>query len=159
MKLLSFFQHTLGFTRNEMAVVLVLSGTFLIGVAIRWYDPDSANGAELREQFDYSASDSAFLELSKSEAQSPAPPLDSVLEEKSGSHGSVRRINLNRATMAELMRLPGIGPAYAERILRYRQDHGGFRSVGEMRRIKGIGKKKFEQLLPLITVEERTASP
>lgn len=52
-------------------------------------------------------------------------------------------ISLNTASLAELDRLPGVGPTTAEKILAYRRDHGGFASIDEMLSVKGIGPKKL----------------
>jgi competence protein ComEA len=60
-------------------------------------------------------------------------------------------LDLNRATDHDFDALPGIGPRLAERIMKYRQSVGAFHSH-ELRAVKGIGKKKFEQIRPLITV-------
>lgn len=62
------------------------------------------------------------------------------------------RLNLNTATQAQLEALPGIGPAYAQAIIAERQRRGGFRSVNELRSVRGIGEKRFAQLAPLVTV-------
>ncbi len=62
-------------------------------------------------------------------------------------------INLNTATKEELMMLPGVGEAMAERIMIYRDDHNGFRKAEDIMKVKGIGKKKFEKLKPYISVE------
>ena len=61
-------------------------------------------------------------------------------------------IDLNRATEQDFDGLPGIGPHLAERIMEYRQSVGAFHSLDELRAVKGIGKKKFERIRPLITV-------
>jgi competence protein ComEA len=53
----------------------------------------------------------------------------------------------------ELMALPGIGAVTAERIIAFREDSSRFRSIDELKRVKGISKRKLEQLRPLITVE------
>jgi len=63
------------------------------------------------------------------------------------------RINLNLATEADLDQLPGIGPAYAHRIIEYRQAHGRFRRIEELKNIKGIGEKRFEDIRNLITAD------
>jgi competence protein ComEA len=62
------------------------------------------------------------------------------------------RLDLNRATEQDFDALPGIGPKLAERIMEYRQSVGAFHSLDELRNVKGIGKKKFERIRPLVTV-------
>lgn len=57
-------------------------------------------------------------------------------------------VNLNTATKEELVALPGIGPSKAQAILDYRNQHGPFRSVDELRKVKGIGEKLFNQIRP-----------
>jgi competence protein ComEA len=55
-------------------------------------------------------------------------------------------VNLNTATVEQLDALDGIGPTTAQKIVGYRQQHGGFGSVGELDRIPGIGAKKVAAL-------------
>lgn len=62
------------------------------------------------------------------------------------------RIALNRANLEDLVRLPGIGPTLAEEILRYRQQHGRFRTLDELKEVPGIGQRRFERLAPLLTL-------
>ncbi len=61
-------------------------------------------------------------------------------------------LDLNRATDRDFDALPGVGPKLAERIMKYRQSVGVFHSLEELRAVKGIGKKKFERIRPLVTV-------
>ncbi|WP_346538693.1 helix-hairpin-helix domain-containing protein [Micromonospora sp. DPT] len=61
-------------------------------------------------------------------------------------------VNLNTATLAQLDGLPGVGPVLAQRILTHRDKHGGFRSVGDLRQVEGIGDARYEQLKDLVTV-------
>jgi competence protein ComEA len=61
-------------------------------------------------------------------------------------------LDLNRAKNQDFDALPGIGPRLAERIMEYRQSVGAFHSLDELRAVKGIGKKKFERIRPLVTV-------
>jgi competence protein ComEA len=61
-------------------------------------------------------------------------------------------INLNTAQRKEFMELPGIGEQLAERILQYRKAHGAFRTIEQLREVKGIGKKRMDRLRPLVTV-------
>jgi len=62
-------------------------------------------------------------------------------------------IRINRASLEELERIPGIGPALGKRILDYRIQHGGFRSAAELMKVKGIGRKKFEQISPFLAMD------
>jgi competence protein ComEA len=61
-------------------------------------------------------------------------------------------INLNTATLADLDRLPGVGPVLAQRILAARDAQGGFKSVSDLRKVDGIGDSRYEQLKDLVTV-------
>lgn len=64
------------------------------------------------------------------------------------------KININIATAEELDTLPNIGPARAADIIAYREENGSFQSIEEIKNIKGIGDKSFEDLKDLITVGE-----
>ncbi|MFJ9035852.1 helix-hairpin-helix domain-containing protein [Streptomyces sp. NPDC102406] len=59
-------------------------------------------------------------------------------------------IGLNTATPEQLDTLPGVGPVLAQHILDYRTEHGGFRSVDELREVDGIGDRRFEDLHDLV---------
>ena len=65
---------------------------------------------------------------------------------------SVFPINLNTADMGTLTLLPGIGPSRARQIIEYREKNGGFKSVDQITRIKGIGPKTLAKLRPKITI-------
>ena len=59
------------------------------------------------------------------------------------------RPNVNTATEAELEALPGVGPVIARRIIEGRP----YRSVEDLERVKGIGKKRLDEIRPLVTTE------
>jgi len=62
-------------------------------------------------------------------------------------------LDLNQATQEQLMALPGIGPALAQRIVAYRKEHGPFASLDELLEVPGIGEELLAALRPLVTVE------
>lgn len=64
------------------------------------------------------------------------------------------KVNVNTADAKTLETLPGIGPAYASRMIQYRQENGPFETCDELLKIKGIGKKRLEKLLPFIQLTE-----
>ena len=60
-------------------------------------------------------------------------------------------ININTATKDDFMALPGIGDVLAQRIIAYRDSHGSFSYVEGLLNVEGIGEKRFEEILELIT--------
>ncbi len=71
---------------------------------------------------------------------------------RAASAGRPDRLNLNEASVEELERLPGIGPARARAIVRWREEHGLFRELEELLEVPGIGPATLERLRPLASV-------
>jgi len=67
-------------------------------------------------------------------------------------------INLNTATSEELQQVPGIGPVTAGKILQMRKAYGPFKSVDDLRAIKGIGPKRLEKMRRYLTVGKTPAA-
>ena len=63
------------------------------------------------------------------------------------------RIDLNRADRAELEQIPGVGPKLAQAIDDHRREKGAFRSVDQLRDVKGVGPATFDKLCPYLRVE------
>ena len=61
-------------------------------------------------------------------------------------------IDINRADTEQLTALPGIGEVLAQRIIAYREENGSFLSTDELKNVEGIGEKRLEAILDLITV-------
>lgn len=72
-------------------------------------------------------------------------------EDKPGKDGSAKtaksdsKVNINEASRAQLMKLSGIGPGTADRIIEYRQAHGPFRRVQDLEKVEGVGKGVIER--------------
>ena len=62
-------------------------------------------------------------------------------------------VDLNKATVNDLIALPGVGKMTAQRIVDYRVSNTKFTSIEELRKVKGIGPKKFEKIKPFVKVE------
>ena len=60
------------------------------------------------------------------------------------------QISVNAASREELETLPGIGPAIAARIIEYRQTHGSFERLEDLKNVKGIGAKLFAKIEPYL---------
>ncbi len=83
----------------------------------------------------------------------------SVSERASSSSGSEKlrnpgegTVNINTAGIEEMQRLPGVGPATAQKIIDYRNSIGSFKNAEQLIDVKGIGPKTFEKMRPFISL-------
>lgn len=66
------------------------------------------------------------------------------------------RLNVNTSSEADFSILPGIGDVTAHRIVKFREEIGGFKAVAELKRVKGISDGLFQQLEPNLTLFEKS---
>ncbi len=151
MNLLKQIQEFAAFTKNEQKVFLFLALVFLAGVSIRVYKTYFV--ATPVRQFDYSASDKEFRERSISAGADSSRVESRTGSEAADSTGGKKKVNVNTASKKELVSLPGIGEGIAEALMIYRDEHGRFASVEELKKVKGIGPKKFEKLRPYVDIK------
>ena len=83
-----------------------------------------------------------------------------VVEEKAGDNiiiegnkSKEEKININKAAQTEIETLPGIGPSTAIKIITYRNEHGKFKNIEDIKNVSGIGDSKFENIKEYICVE------
>jgi competence protein ComEA len=75
------------------------------------------------------------------------------------SLAALAAVNINTATKEELDALKGIGPVKAQAIVDYRKEHGPFKSVDDLKNVKGIGDKTLESLRKDISVSGANTAP
>nr|WP_269814096.1 helix-hairpin-helix domain-containing protein [Secundilactobacillus angelensis] len=68
------------------------------------------------------------------------------------SESAAPQVNINTADATALQQLDGVGEKKAEKILAYRQEHGGFKSVDDLKNVNGFGDKTLERLKPQIII-------
>ena len=127
--------------REMRAGVCFVIGALLIGQGFRaWKRTHERSLPEL------------VRELESEDARArPAQPADSTPaaaapRRRAPAEVPVGRIDPNRASVAELIRLPGIGPSLAGRIVADRDQHGAFASAEALLRVRGIGPKTLDRI-------------
>ena len=78
-------------------------------------------------------------------------PTKEIFLQAQNSSGSSDLVNINTADAEKLATLKGIGPALAQRIIDYREQNGAFKSIDEIKNVRGIGQKKFDAFKDKIT--------
>jgi comEA protein len=111
---------------------------------------------------DYVKQDSIFSRYSKLHSNICSPKEEIYLKrngllknDTSSNDRDVRInfiVNINTASSKELQKLPGIGPVLARRIMEYRTQHGEFKSIEELKKVKGIGHRTMVRLKSLIKI-------
>ncbi len=94
-----------------------------------------------------------YVPYKAEEATPVLPTLVPHTPSAAAASSSGQTININTATAAELETLSGIGPVLAQRIIDYRQTHGPFQRLEDIKKVKGIGDSTFERIQQMITLD------
>lgn len=126
----------------------MLAMTLGVVLWIGWQVPQTMQRPAVTHAASSSFDDTA---ITTATAVDPTIPPVRVSETRRVSN-SPQRVDLNSATVADFDQLPGVGPVLARRMVDYRKSVGRFHAVEDLRGVKGIGKKKLDQLKPFVTV-------
>lgn len=143
---------------SEKKGMLVISGILLLSFIIQWSQPHIVKTG----LYNYHRSDSIFLALSNDtsavdstlsmEIETPAET--KKVKKNTSAKLTQKSININTAKQSELEKLPRIGPATAKNIIDYRNEHGDFKSLDEIKKVKRIGPKTLELIKPFIFIKD-----
>jgi competence protein ComEA len=92
-------------------------------------------------------------ETQRAEAASTPDQSKTTADAKAAKPLPSKRVDLNRAERHELLQLPGVGPSMADGILAYRDAHGPFQRVEDLRSVRGIGVNTLEKLKPWLMLD------
>ena len=139
------------FTKREKHVILFLVCTLTLGYGVKLYQGShlyddfkpvtsiEKESFEKKARLAYDTSKRKGLNSSESSTENDSKPQTEI-------------ININTAKKQNLVKLPKIGPVTAERIIRFRDDYGPFKSIDDLLKVKGIGPKTLEKLKLQITL-------
>jgi comEA protein len=128
-------------------VVIILAGLGVLG--FNYYQQNNAKQEDVKFASLKQQNDQLRQELAQGAAKQIVGPNTQILAQNQGN-----KININTASADDLDKIPDVGPARAKLIIDYRSQNGGFKTIEEMKNIKGIGDKTFEKMKDLITAGE-----
>ncbi len=153
----------IGFTENELKVLFFVVIVFCVGLFGKYlfvnFPGESAhraqNGSTLPQGMKNKQIGSSFGINEEKKVESERKVSDFSTNDKNANYKKSlpalkNKVNLNSAGIDELVLLPGIGKKTAMKIIDYRNKHGKFNDLSELKNVKGIGKNKFEKIKKLI---------
>ena len=163
--MLKKLSEKIGFTKTEIKVILFLTAIFAIGFGTKYFfkrkKPDNF------QKYDYSADDSIFKssannsstenkEIGKENVDYKQEVLDfnkTNFTESKKKELTEKSININTASVEDLIKLPGIGIKTAGNIINFRQKISKFQKLEDLLEVKGIGTSKFNKIKNYLYIE------
>lgn len=159
------------YTRPQLSLLIALAAVFLVGLAVREWRAGFPEVAERVERFDR---EEPATPLPPVPLRDPRPPKRPRPPDPAGADGAAgtrsgapadagpkpagvedpRPLDVNRASLEQFARLPGIGPRLARRIVEERERRGRFESPDALRSVLGVGPKKLAAVRDLLTAAE-----
>jgi comEA protein len=140
----------LGLNRQEQQIALFLLVSFCVGCGIKLYQNHRACQLDPEWRVRY---DTIYQQFKHAQSVDETPSTTTAQTAVLKKQDLIGKVNINTANSIQLQTLRKIGPALAERIISYRQKNGPFREIIEIKKVKGIGDKTFEQIKNNLTVE------
>jgi competence ComEA-like helix-hairpin-helix protein len=146
------------YSAPQLRILILLAFTLLVGLGVREWRAGFPDAAERFERFDR---DEPAASLVPEPAPLPAPAGTAAPGSPAPGPATPtpalrppEPVDVNRADVAQLARLPGVGAALAQRIVEERERRGRFDSAEELRYVLGMGPKKLAAIRRFVTVSE-----
>ncbi len=158
-------QSFIGFTKGELIIAILILSGLILGSIIKLADNDESGRAADERNMSHlldsiaEAGRSTYVGTDlEGHVDTALKKKDTIVRKKSyffskkKKEMSANKININTASLAQLVKLPGVGRKTAEKIIAHRM-HSPFKTPEDIMKVKGIGKKKFAKMKGAVSVK------